>query len=192
MPAGHRFRSAAQRFVDWSLQQEEGDGWFRKNCLNDNDQPLLHTIAYTAEGQLEAGRLLNDARAVEAAGRTARALAIRVGEKGNMAGRYDRNWKPTVRWACLTGMAQMSRVWSQLYSMTEETIFSEAAERVNGFLKSTHDLTSRNHALRGGIRGSFPVNGAYCRYRIPNWATKFFLDALLYAPATGWQAVFKG
>ena len=109
-----------------------------------------------------------------------------------MAGRYSRAWKPTVRWACLTGMAQISLVWSRLYALTQDPLFSETANRVNGFLKSTQDITSKHGNLRGGIRGSFPVNGAYCRYRVPNWAAKFFLDALLYVPANGKAAVFKG
>jgi hypothetical protein len=45
----------------------------------------------------------------------------------------------------------------------------------------TQDCTSPNGGLRGGIRGSFPVNGAYGRYRVLNWATKFFVDALMHA-----------
>lgn len=187
-----RFSIAARRFLDWSLGQEDGRGWFDKNCLTDDSQPLLHTIAYTAQGQLEAGVLLNDSRFIEAASRTARELAARANSRGRMAGRYDRAWKPAVRWACLTGMAQMSAVWSRLYALTQDPLLSEAAERVNGFLGSTQDRTSGNGGLRGGIRGSFPVSGAYCRYQVPNWATKFFLDAMMYGPATGKRATFKG
>ena len=187
-----RFSDAARRFLVWSLEQEQGRGWFDKNCLTDDSQPLLHTIAYTAQGQLEAGVLLDDSRFIEAASRTARELAARVDRRGRMSGRYNQAWKPTVRWACLTGMAQISIVWSRLYALTEDPLFSKAATRVNAFLMSTQDRTSRNGGLRGGIRGSFPVSGAYCRYRVPNWATKFFLDALMYRPATGKRAIFKG
>ena len=31
----------------------------------------------------------------------------------------------------------------------------------------------------GGIKGSFPVYGRYAPLQYPNWATKFFIDALL-------------
>lgn len=29
----------------------------------------------------------------------------------------------------------------------------------------------------GGIPGSFPINGAYGRYMLLNWASKFFIDS---------------
>lgn len=187
-----RYLDGARRFLDWSLEQEAGRGWFGSNCLTDNDRPLLHTVAYTAEGQLEAGLILDDRRLVEAARRTARELAARVEESGRMAGRYDRNWEPAANWACLTGMAQISLVWIRLHEMEADPALAEAVRRVHTFLQSTHDLDSGNDGLRGGIRGSFPVHGAYCRYRLPNWATKFFLDAMLRAPGAGSRPVFKG
>lgn len=187
-----RFLEGARRFLDWSLGQEAGRGWFESNCLTDNEHPLLHTVAYTAEGQLEGGLILEDPRLVEAARRTARELAARVEANGRMAGRFDRNWEPAASWACLTGMAQITLVWIRLHQREPDPVLLEAVARVHRFLQGTHDLTSGNDGLRGGIRGSFPVNGAYCRYRLPNWATKFFLDAMLRAPGAGARPVFKG
>ena len=32
---------------------------------------------------------------------------------------------------------------------------------------------------RGGVKGSFPVNGGYCPYWYINWAAKFFVDSHL-------------
>jgi len=187
-----RFAAAARRFLAWSSEREEDNGWFSENCLTDNDRPLLHTIAYAAQGQLESGLALGDPRLIEAATHTARALAAQVRRDGWLAGRYARGWRPAVRWACLTGMAQMSIVWSRLHALTPDPVLAEAAERVNRYLKATQDLTSHNPGLRGGIRGSFPIRGGYQRYSVPNWATKFFLDALLYAPATGARATYPG
>jgi hypothetical protein len=86
----------------------------------------------------------------------------------------------------------MSVLWSRLWGLTRERRFAQAAERVNAFLMRTHDRGSGNGGLRGGIRGSFPVNGAYCRYLVPNWAAKFFVDALLFAPSHGRQAEYPG
>lgn len=187
-----RYAEAARRFLEWSLAREEGRGWFDLNCLNDGDRPLLHTIAYTAEGQLEAGLLLDEPRLLEAAARTARELAAHVGSSGRMAGRFARGWAPAASWACLTGMAQISRVWSRLHALAPEPLLAEAAARALGFLTATHDVASGHGGLRGGIRGSFPITGAYCRYRIPNWAAKFFVDALRYGPGEDRQPAFKG
>jgi folate-dependent phosphoribosylglycinamide formyltransferase PurN len=40
-------------------------------------------------------------------------------------------------------------------------------------------MRSSNPGIRGGIAGSSPVWGDYIRLAIPNWAAKFFIDALL-------------
>jgi hypothetical protein len=174
-----RYADRARAFLDWAAKQEAGEGWFHSNCLNDDDRPLLHTIAYTAQGQLETGLLLGNQSLIETARRTARALAAAVDKKGRMAGRFDRNWHARAGWSCLTGMAQTVIVWRRLDAISPELEFGDVTDRVMSFLLSRHDLGSRNPGLRGGIRGSFPINGAYCRYLLPNWATKFFLDALL-------------
>jgi uncharacterized protein YyaL (SSP411 family) len=188
-----RYRRAARRFLDWTLKQERDEGWFEYNCLNDNNQPLLHTIAYTARGQLESGILLDAPEFIAAAERTAVELSRRVAPDGRMAGRFDRHWEPTVKWACLTGMAQISLVWSGLERITGDSRYRVSADAVISFLKTTQDLRSKNPGLRGGIRGSFPVNGQYCRYRIPNWAVKFFIDALMQASnPNSPRAIFKG
>ena len=36
-----------------------------------------------------------------------------------------------------------------------------------------------NKGIRGGIAGCYPVWGGYIQYGYPNWAAKFFIDALL-------------
>jgi hypothetical protein len=175
----HRYADAAARFIAWALGQEEGNGWFRRNCLNDNDRPLLHTIAYTSQGLLESGLLLGHARCIDAARRTSAILKERVGADGRMPGRFDRSWNPAAAWCCLTGMAQTAIVWQRLDRMDGANHYGEEVEKVISFLKCTQDLASSDDGVRGGIKGSFPVNGAYGTYRMLNWAAKFFIDALL-------------
>jgi hypothetical protein len=174
-----RYAEGVKPFLAWTLEQEAGPGWFAHNCLTDDEHPLLHTIAYTARGQLECGLILGDERLVEAAHRTANAVRARVGGNGGIAGRFDREWQPAVRWACLTGMAQMCLVWSRLPAGGGDPGFEPAARRVLSYLMGTQDVTAGNEGLRGGIKGAFPVNGAYGRYSVLSWATKFFLDALM-------------
>lgn len=175
----HRYADAAARFIAWALDQEEGDGWFRKNCLNDNEHPLLHTIAYTSQGLLESGILLGNARCIDAARRTSSRLKEQVGADGRMPGRFDRSWNHAAAWCCLTGMAQTTIVWQRLDRLDETKHYKEEVEKVISFLKCTQDLTSSEDGVRGGIKGSYPVNGGYGTYRLLNWAAKFFIDALL-------------
>jgi hypothetical protein len=187
-----RWRAAARRALEWTLAQETHPAWFAHNCLTDDRRPLLHTIVYTARGLFEGARLLGAAGPREAARRTARVLAECVGEGGWLSGRFDPHWRGSVRWACLTGMAQAVVLWSRLYAAEGDELFARRAESVLGFLKRTHDLDSRDPGMRGGMRGSFPIQGAYCPWRLPNWATKFFIDALLFDPRTKRQPRFMG
>jgi hypothetical protein len=46
-------------------------------------------------------------------------------------------------------------------------------------LKSLQVVDTADPALDGAIPGSFPLFGEYMRAGYPNWATKYFIDALL-------------
>ncbi len=41
------------------------------------------------------------------------------------------------------------------------------------------DINSRFKEIRGAIKGSHPISGIYAPLQYPNWATKFFADALI-------------
>jgi hypothetical protein len=51
------------------------------------------------------------------------------------------------------------------------------------FLKSLQDCTTANRNVRGALKGSHPIWGGYLFGTYPNWATKFFMDALLLEEA---------
>lgn len=174
-----RCASAVRRFLDWTLGQERTPGWYDHNCLNQDATPLLHTIAYTARGQLECGILLQEPRYVDASRRTVERLAGTVREDGFMPGRYDHEFRGVVGWACLTGMAQTSILWQRHAALGTGSDHRDCAARVNRFLARIHDLDSTNPGLRGGVRGSFPVHAEYGQWSVLNWATKFFIDALM-------------
>ena len=40
-------------------------------------------------------------------------------------------------------------------------------------------IAAGDKGTRGGIKGSFPVDGDYGRFEYLNWACKFFIDANL-------------
>lgn len=177
-------REAAERNLDFTLTRQEPNGWFAECCLDDDARPLLHTLAYTMEGLLEAGVVLDAPRFITAARRTADALLAVQRPDGSLAGRFDRTWQPAVRWSCLTGNAQTAIVWLRLHELTHEARYAEAAAQMLTYLCSTQDLSSRNPGIRGGIAGSQPIWGAYGQYEYLNWAAKFFADAILIALRT--------
>jgi hypothetical protein len=170
---------AGERNIRFSLSRQQGNGWFADNCLTDARQPLLHTIVYAMEGILGAHDALGDRAYLEAVVRPADALVSRIRENGSLAGRFDAAWNGTVDWACLTGCAQLAALLLRLANATGQLEYRDAAHRILTFLKRVHDCTSPVDGVRGGLAGSFPLDGGYGRYEILNWATKFFLDALL-------------
>jgi hypothetical protein len=169
----------AIRHLDWVLTQQDADGWFRHCGFGAADVPFLHTIAYTSQGLLEAGLRLGRADYVTAAERTCRAVAEQVTAGGAIAGAFDRGWRPAARYSCLTGNAQMVVQWFRLYETAREPAYRDVAGRALRWLKSLQDCATPNLNVRGAVKGSHPIWGRYLFGTYPNWAVKFYMDALL-------------
>jgi hypothetical protein len=155
------------------------NGWFPDCCLEDPRSPLTHTLAYTVQGLLEGAALLGDDRLFEAAERAAGPLADAVRADGLLPGRLNDEWRPEVKWSCLTGAAQMANVWLRMAELLDAPRWTGPAEAVLHFLKRTQNRVSEDPGLRGGIKGSYPCTGEYGRLQTLSWATKFFIDAHL-------------
>jgi len=181
------YLDAATRNVDWALMQMHPNGWLDSNDLEDRHRPLTHTIAYAIRGILEVGLLASNSRFVDAATRMAQAVAATQRRDGALPGRLDAGWKPASRWTCVTGNAQMAVIWQRLVKETGEHAFSLAAEDACHFLMSIQDTTTSDDGIRGAMPGSHPRKGGYMRHRYPNWAAKFFMDALMLQLEGGWN-----
>jgi hypothetical protein len=173
-----RFVQAAIRNAEFCVSRQRSNGWFPNCCLSDRRRPLLHTIAYTMQGLVGIGKLTNHQDCLVAARKTADAEARIMRPDGFIPGRQDSKFRGAVEWCCLTGSAQTSIVWSELFLITGEEKYREAVQRVNRDLMAHHDIRNADPRLRGGVPGSWPVWGDYGRLAILNWATKFFVDAL--------------
>lgn len=171
---------AAVRNAEYCLSRQLPNGWFSDCCLSDPNKPLLHTLAYTMQGLIGVGKLANRPDFVAGARRLADAQLEIMGTDGFLPGRQTSNFAPAVNWCCLTGSAQTSSVWSELYLLTNEDRYREAACCVNRYLMSKHDIRNPDPRLRGGVPGSWPVWGGYGRLSVLNWAAKFLVDALSF------------
>jgi len=172
------YRDAGRRNVEHVVSMTQTNGWTPKNCLNDAGAPLLHTIAYTLQGLLESVVILNEQGAVNVVLTASGHLLNAMEMAGTLRGRYDSQWKPTVRWRCLTGEAQMAITWLRLSKLTGDEKWRNAALRLNEGLKRLQ-VVNGPPEIAGAIKGSYPVFREYGRYEYLNWATKFFMDALL-------------
>ena len=174
-----KYIDAAVRNVEWALTQMHPNGWLENNDLEDNSRPLTHTIAYATRGILEVGLIASNDSFVDAAAHIARAVAQTQRDDGALPGRLDADWKPAARWTCVTGNAQMAIVWQRLASEKRDRSWLPAAEKANRFNLSVQDLLASDPGVRGGMPGSHPRGGGYMTHRYPNWAAKFFMDALM-------------
>ena len=93
-------------------------------------------------------------------------------------GAYERDFKPGLKFTCLTGNAQMSCVWWRLFEVTHDLRYLNAALKMNEMLKPLVEIRGR-HGVAGGVAGSYPVWGAYQPLRYISWGCKFLADALM-------------
>ena len=73
----------------------------------------------------------------------------------------------------------MAHLWLNFHQMHKEQKYYNAAKQAILFVARTQNIVSKNCNIRGAIAGSHPIFGSYERFKYPNWATKFFVDALL-------------
>lgn len=168
----------ARANLDWALRQQR-DGWFGHCGFEAGAVPFTHTIAYTLRGLLEAAVVLGESRYLEAAVRGAQAVLEHLGSDGFLPGRIGPDGRARGRFACLTGTAQMATVWIRLFELTGNRRFRAAAGDSLRYVMAAQDLTTPDADVRGGIKGSQPIWGGYAPFTYPNWAAKFFIDALL-------------
>jgi hypothetical protein len=174
------FVQAADRNVRWAVAQQRSNGWFDMAGFTERGHltPFTHTIAYTIEGVLETGVCLGRDDYVAAARRAADSMCGVIRDDGYLAGELDSGWQPRARYSCLTGNAQLSIILLRLYEIYRDTRYLQAAKSLNTFLRRHQDRGSASE-VRGAVAGSWPIWGRYQRFAYPNWAAKFFIDALL-------------
>lgn len=175
---GHGYGAAGLRQVDWALSKQRCNGWFESNCLDNPLLPLTHTIGYALRGLLEAHRFAGRADLLDAAVRTATGIANAVAADGYLAGRLGPDFQPGADYACLTGSVQNAHCLFLLYRLTGERRYLDAGRRLNRYVRRSISIDGPAHA-RGGVKGSFPVDGDYGAWAYLNWAAKFCIDANL-------------
>lgn len=174
-----RWIDAALKNCEWTLAQQQPNGWFAHNAFFDSQDPNLHTIAYVLEGILGVGQLLGREQSINA---TVNGVAplVEIYRRGrSLKGQYDQNWKASVSWRCLTGEAQLALVLQRLAPITGEPSYREVAQSLLVNLAKLQDTDSPYSETYGAISGSEPLWGGYGPFNYFNWAAKFFTDALL-------------
>ena len=172
-------RDSAVRHLEWAARQQTPSGWFRDNAFTPDRLPFTHTIAYAIRGFLECGVLLGDERYIDIAERAGLAVAKAQRADGWIAGAFGPDWRARAGYACLTGNAQMALDWLRLAQQGRSPALREHASRAIAYVKRKQRLDEPDLAVRGAVAGSAPIWGRYSMFEFPNWAAKFFADALM-------------
>jgi len=186
---------SAVRHIRWVRSKQDKDGWFRQCALVKDEDPLTHTIAYAAEGLFECGKLLREPDMIDAARLAADALLSKQRSDGSMPSTFAAGWRVTDSSSCLTGDCQVAHLWLKFNNLSTERAYKSAADKAVRFVARTQDLATPDPNIRGGIAGSHPIYGRYERMKYPNWAAKFFIDALIayeYAKSPATRTIYVG
>jgi hypothetical protein len=182
-----RYADAAKRNLSWVMAQQQDNGWFR-NCGFDDDLPITHLIDYTFIGVLESAVLepsIFKRQPVECISEGAQAICRIVhntaiaGIEGLIPGSFTSDWTSSDRYSCLTGNAQLAYTLLRLREMTGHAPYAVAADKLISGVKKTQIVDGSEDGIRGAIAGCFPIYAGYVAGAYPNWAAKFFADALL-------------
>jgi hypothetical protein len=170
--------AVARRNLDWALAEQRDSGFFEHCAFRGRLPPFTHTIAYTARGLLESAMLLDQPRYRAAAVRCADAVLAHLREDGHLPSTITVAGRAAATSCCLTGNCQFAIVWLRLAGAAARPHYRQAAQRALDHVMATQDLATASLDRRGGIKGSQPAWGRYAPLSYPNWAAKFFVDAM--------------
>lgn len=182
------YAAVAVRNLRWVLEQQLENGWFDQ-CGFDSDLPIMHVIVYTLRGLLESSLInnaaVNELEIMPAVIKAADALCCALQEqpvaniRGMVPTAFDKNWHSHDKDSCLTGNAQLAYFLYRLSHCTGNQTYREIADGVVSATKRTQIVASSMSQINGAIAGSYPMSHGYVANGYPNWAAKFFADALL-------------
>jgi uncharacterized protein YyaL (SSP411 family) len=173
-----KFFDAGNKNIQWTINQQTQNAYFRYMAFKRTELPYLHNIIYVLEGLLESYLINRNEKVLNCLQKTVDCLLEVSLRDAYLYSQYDSRWKPFKREYCLTGLAQWARLLFQLTFLSENDLFKNEATKTLLFLKKLH-IQNGSPRISGGLPGSYPIWGRYSRLSIPNWAVKFFADALL-------------
>jgi hypothetical protein len=182
---GHRLGHAAAleaavANARWVCRQQKPDAWFNYMAFDSGTPPLTHTVAYTIQGLMEIGALVNDPELIGRSVDATRAVFRHQNpDTGQLPGQWTDGWRPVGDWTSNTGNAQMAVSAHRAATLTGEKAWRDKALHATEFCRRLQEFEHPDRSRRGAVRGSFPGHLGYGRFWYMNWTQKFYLDALL-------------
>lgn len=142
---------------------------------------FLHPLAYTVEGFVRSSRLLNrdDYRAAVEATLAALLRRFEVG-RAMPASHYDEHWRRQTTYSAVDADCQIAMLWFLFSRATGDLRFANSALKMMDLIRDRIAIDAgAPDGVRGGLPGSFPIQGDNQRHTCINWAAKYFIDASL-------------
>lgn len=176
-----RYTDLGRRTAEFVCHKQNDIGWFAGADFSITDNALLHPIAYTIDGLFDIGISLQEVKFINAAVRSLDGVLAQMDEKGRLPGRLNSEWKGSMEWVCLTGIAQIAVTSMKQYERTKNNCYLDSAQKAKEFLKTCQNnfLPQEGGGL-GAMWGSWPISGEYGKYEALNWPAKYFLDLIFH------------
>ena len=186
---GHGYVEAAERQVAWTLARQRKNGWLddgksssAKAPASSANAPTSRAIAVALRGLIELHRYARRPDVLRRAQDCAEPLIESMTQGGFLAGRLHPDWTPAVTWSCLAGTAELAACCILLHEETRDSRYLDAAWRANRFVRATIEVDGADER-DGGIKGSFPIDGAYAPFQYLSSACGHVLEANLLEAA---------
>lgn len=174
----NKIKEAAIRGLDYITAKKLPNGFIADSGFKPNTYAFLHTIAYTLEGFIDSAIILDNEKYWQAGYDLSEKLLRQLELKGNLAGAYYEDMRGVNWYECITGHSQMAVTWNKIFLKNNDPRFVNAGSKILDIVCSRQTLVNPLFT-KGGFTGSHPFWGRYIAFRQPNWAAKFFLDAVL-------------
>lgn len=167
-----------KKVLDLISSRQLDNSFIKQSGFKPNKPAFLHTIAYTIRGFLESSDYFTDGCYFDKAELLSEKLLNIHGITKRLNGEYDKNFKYKRKYRCLTGEAQIAIIWLKIYQKNYDARYLNAALKIIDNLSK--EIPKSNLLLKsGGLAGSKPYYEKYMRLRQPNWASKFYIDAII-------------
>ncbi len=162
----------------WTIAQQNEHGFYLSNNFKPGGNANTHGTAYVMRGLLQIHYLSGDEACLASVRRAADEVCRLAERHGRIAAELGPQWQYLSSHICLTGYAQLAIVLYRLFAIGGETRYRATADRLLSEV-ARYQALEEGAPWHGGISGSFPIYGRYAPLQYPNWATKFFIDAIL-------------
>lgn len=173
------YEDVALANADWTVAQQTPEGFFRNNIFQPGRPANTHAIAYVLQGLIEIHGITGRKTYLDAVRLTVDQIVSVYSAKQRLVSEIGENWEFLSSHLCLTGCAQLAIVFFRLYGLVDDDRYLELGLKLLDDVVATQDVSVPDKAHYGAIKGSYPIYGRYAPLQYPNWATKFFIDALL-------------